>query len=320
MCASLAVGVCAACGLGNAAKAERDNVSATDTVLERNSAGSVISQRELRLDTDGNWIRHGQWRRWDDRGQLMESGQYDNNRRTGRWTKWLGPKQAGLLVPPETGFAAPLISQADFLADRLHGEWVIFDAGGRHVFRGEFHHGDRHGELTWWDGQGRVAWRQSYRRGRPEGPRLTRDRISGETAVAGEYLDGYRVERVAPGTPRGEARADGQLLVGPELPIHGDDFANSRFARYQLQHEVLKHGAWRQWNSAGQLVMQGQFDRGQARGRFEWRHANGQLAAAGDFEAGQYSGEWRWWDPAGVQTASRDAPVAAISARPAAVK
>lgn len=296
-------------------------VPATDVVLERDSAGRVVVRREMQLDAAGNWVRSGAWQRWDEGGELLESGQFEADRRCGRWTRWIGGDEARRLLGGCDNFEPALVSQADFVAGQLHGEWVVFDAAGRRLLRGEFRHGMRHGDFAWWTAAGQLAWRQCYQKGLPVGERLAREPKTGDLVVTATYLDGYRqVQSDKEFSGSAGPRAAGMLLVGPERPVAHDDFAESKLARYTVEDEVLRHGVWRQWAGNGQPVMRGVFDRGRPEGRFEWRHPNGQLAVAGEYVAGRPAGKWQWWDPNGTQLALEDVAPPAVARRPNRVK
>ncbi|MCA9237165.1 MAG: hypothetical protein KDA44_16945 [Planctomycetales bacterium] len=281
--------------------AATETVASTDVIAERDAAGTVRVRREMRLNAAGDWVRHGAWQRWNGEGNLVESGQYAAGQRTGRWTKWLAADDGRELLADDAGFALPLVSQADFQADRLDGEWVVFDGAGRRILRAEFAAGQRHGELVRWNSDGDSVLQQRYVNGLPEGPRHCFDQTSGLLTVSAEYVAGYRLvaSSAAPAVPCGR-RSAGMVLVGPETAVTPDDFAASQLAQYESGREVLRHGAWRTWAANGQLIMEGQFDRGRAEGALQWRHPNGQLAVVGQYAAGQPAGPWQWWDAAGT--------------------
>ncbi len=39
-------------------------------------------------DARGNYLNHGSWKMWDQRGNLVAQGQYEYGNRTGTWIRW----------------------------------------------------------------------------------------------------------------------------------------------------------------------------------------------------------------------------------------
>jgi antitoxin component YwqK of YwqJK toxin-antitoxin module len=229
-------------------------------------------------------------------------------RRTGAWRRWIASAdEVPSLAPALEGFAAPFLSEAEFVAGELHGQWLVSDALGRPCLAIAFVGGERHGDLEQWNPNGRPVRRETYRNGRLDGEAFERHQAEQRLVHAATYVRGYRVVRATAylGDGSGRRRCEGDFLVGPQSLVAADDFWESRLAEFSHGGECIPHGPWRHWHANGQLAASGRYEWGQPEGDFVWRHANGQKAATGAFAAGAPSGAWRWWSADGVQTAAR---------------
>ena len=59
----------------------------TELIKERYPNGRVKIAREVTQDNHGNYINHGSWKMWDERGTLVAQGQYHEGQRTGLWNR-----------------------------------------------------------------------------------------------------------------------------------------------------------------------------------------------------------------------------------------
>lgn len=62
----------------------------------------------------------------------------------------------------------------------------------------------------------------------------------------------------------------------------------------------IRHGLFRAFSEAGQLVSEGSFANGLEEGLWRDFHGNGQLAAEGCYVAGKEHGPWRHWSVDGT--------------------
>jgi antitoxin component YwqK of YwqJK toxin-antitoxin module len=293
-------------------------LSAAEVIRQQDAAGHVRVVREVAEDAGGNCVNHGLWQEFAVDGRLVAEGHYDMGRRTGAWRRWLdATAEAPSLAPTLEGFIAPFVSEAEFAAGQLHGQWLVSDALGRPCLAITFAGGERHGDLQQWNPDGRLVCRETYRHGLLDGETFDRDAAEQRLTHAANYVRGYRVVRgtayLADGS--GRRRCEGDFLVGPQTVAAADDFWESRLAEFAHGDECIPHGLWRHWHPKGQLAASGRYEWGRPEGDFVWRHDNGQKAAAGSYAAGQPSGAWRWWNADGLQTAARTLETPAATAQ-----
>src|SRR5262245_30634896 len=79
---------------------ENDGTS-VEVIKERFPGGAVKIEREVTQDAQGNYINHGTWKMWDQKGNVVAQGQYDRGNRTGEWIRWYrSVTEAELLSKP----------------------------------------------------------------------------------------------------------------------------------------------------------------------------------------------------------------------------
>src|SRR5262249_16760811 len=130
--------------------------------------------REVTQDTQGNYVNHGTWKMYDEKGNPVVQGQYEYGNRTGTWVRWYrSASEAGLLTKmPYQQYPGPFVSQATFKGDLLDGAWTIFDAKMRKISQWSFAGGKRHGTSTWWYANGKKMREAQFVNGDMEGPYL----------------------------------------------------------------------------------------------------------------------------------------------------
>jgi antitoxin component YwqK of YwqJK toxin-antitoxin module len=258
--------------------------------------GRVKIERAVTTDAGGNRINHGIWRMWDPAGKLVAEGQYEFGRREGAWRRWLNREDARLLIAaPFDQFEAPFISRANFIADRMDGQWTIADARGRNCSRVSLKNGKRSGTATLWLPDGQVLREASFQNGLPDG--LLRERsLHGELEVVAAYVGGHQVVNKMTCFPESDVKqVEAACLVAVTQEFVPDDYWALQFAEYSVQATDVRHGTWKSWYSNGQLQCQGEYQNGRNAGRFTWWHANGQQAAMGQLVDGRPDGGWTWW-------------------------
>ncbi len=75
----------------------------SEVIKERFPDGSIKIEREVTQDAAGNYLNHGVWKMWDQKGNLVVQGQYRYGNRTGNWIRWY-----------RSVSEAPLLTQAPY--------------------------------------------------------------------------------------------------------------------------------------------------------------------------------------------------------------
>ena len=66
---------------------EDENAEAVETITERYPDGTTKISRQVTQDTDHNYVNHGAWTGWNQRGEKLSQGEFRLGRRHGRWTR-----------------------------------------------------------------------------------------------------------------------------------------------------------------------------------------------------------------------------------------
>ncbi|WP_425399681.1 toxin-antitoxin system YwqK family antitoxin [Aeoliella sp.] len=274
------------------------NKAKIEVFRERYPNGNVHIEREVTLDTDGNYVNHGSWQMLDPSGSLIASGQYNYGKRIGTWTLSLDRNNAEILrEAPFRMFKAPFTSNANFSNDKIDGDWLILDAEQRKVSQISFENGVRHGLAMTWLPSGDVLRQAEYNQGTPVGEVLQANNSTGKLERAATYLDGRRIATNVEYHTRAkrQKRIEEMYLAPKTVQKTADDFWNSKFATYDQQGEPLRHGTSKSWYTNGQLEIEGQYEYNKRVGHFRFWHPNGQISAEGDFKNNDYAGHWVWW-------------------------
>jgi antitoxin component YwqK of YwqJK toxin-antitoxin module len=281
-------------------------VMGEEIFTERYPDGSVRIEREVSLDTDGNYVNHGPYRLWSRNGDLIAEGDYDMGKRVGVWTRWADRKESPLLNEPSfKKFSAPFLSQASFVDGIVDGEWLIFDANQRKCSQISIKQGKRHGLALLWTPNGNIIQQSSYENGMPQGDVLKLKGDKGVLSRVKVYLDGREVINEKTNFPRTKVtKTEANYLAAPTVQTKPDDFWNIRFATYKSDGKVLRHGEWKTWRTDGKLQLSGQYARDQKVGHFVYWHTNGQISAEGEFYNDKHEGDWVWWHSNGQKAVS----------------
>ena len=264
---------------------------------ERYTNGKVKIEREVALDSEGNYVNHGSWKMWDQAGVLIADGQYDMGLRVGSWTRVLGRNQTDLLrQSPFNRFKAPFVSQATFDNDKMNGEWLIIDADQRKCSQISLEKGIRNGLAITWMTNGKILRQTQYDHGVPVGEVLQTEPSSGETKQVATFLDGRRVAKNTAKHGRSQQKKSEEMYLAPKtVQTTADVFWATNFAKYGTEGESLRHGISRAWYTNGQPEWTGEYRYDKRIGQFQYWHANGQLAATGHYQNDAYTGQWIWW-------------------------
>jgi antitoxin component YwqK of YwqJK toxin-antitoxin module len=276
---------------------EGDAEEAAEVIKDRYPNGSVRIERQVTQDAQGNYLNHGTWKNWDERGNLIAQGQYEYGNRTGVWIRWYRSVQdANILAKlPYSQFVGPFISQATFKNDQLDGLWTIYDGKTHKISQWSFVAGKRQGPSTWWYANGKKMREANFQNGDMDGEylewapdatlRVKETFESGrKLAVKTSYYNGGKVKK-----------SEGMYLFAKDVEHSPDDWWNCKLVTTVKTGKDEKHGAWTAWFQSGQPQLEGNYENDLQVGQFTWWHSNGQRALQGEFARGKQVGKWTWW-------------------------
>jgi antitoxin component YwqK of YwqJK toxin-antitoxin module len=295
-----------------------------ESVIDRYPDGKPKIERQVVLDSTGNYVNHGEWKHLDQKGNVVAQGHFDMGQRIGPWMRLLSVKDADVLNQfPFNRFKPPFRSAANFVNDQMEGEWQITDAAQRKCMEVSMSAGKRNGASTVWLSNGDIFSQAAYDNGTREGDVLERD-PKGVLRRVATYIGGRSlVTRTAKGRGK-HKKSEEEFLEGPTVLKTPDDFWTLQLAEYAVEGEAVRHGHSTIWFDDGQLQQQGSYRHGKKSGSFTfyydngqvaatgqyaddvpdgswtWSHRNGQKATLGQYHAGQPSGPWRWWKEDGI--------------------
>ena len=272
-----------------------------EVIQERYPGGELKVRREVTQDAQDNFILHGEWKMWDEAGNLIGAGEYRNNHREGQWFRIHSAKDAPLFsTMPYSEFSAPFRSEATFKDGKLDGKWAITDSEGRVVSEAEYANGVLNGASKWHYVSGSLMKEASYENGLLNG--LVRTYDANSTLIEEEkFEEGHKIamkiERNKAGQKEWEAMyMHAQLVIDTEV-----DWWNAKPATYKAVGEDVKHGLATGWHPNGQMRVQGVYDRDRPDGQFTWWYSNGQEEVSGGFKEGLKHGMWVWRHPNGLK-------------------
>ncbi len=275
--------------------------SLAETIRERYPNGSVRIERGVTQDDQSNYVNHGPWKMWDDRGTLIAEGHYRHGQRHGTWNRWYRTGEAALLnEAPYNQFQGPFISQAIFNNGRLHGNWTIFDSKQQKISEVEYADGLRHGIATWWYANGRKMQEFVYREGAIDGELLQWD-ATAKLIAKDTYQMGRKLASKVTFYDAGQKKTEGLYLHAQLSVASADDWWNAKPAVYTQQGKDERHGPWTAWHPNTQIQLEGKFHHDNEVGRFTWWYANGQKALEGEYVSGKQTGQWTWWHENGLK-------------------
>jgi antitoxin component YwqK of YwqJK toxin-antitoxin module len=274
-----------------------------EIVRERYPNRSVKVEREVTQDAQGNYINHGSWKMWDERGTLVAEGRFKNGERDGVWNRWYRGNEADLLTKiPYQQFTAPFISQGVFKYGKLDGKWTIYDSKQRKISEWEFADGERHGKSTWWFANGRKMRDIDFDKGEINGEFIEWNAEGKETAKS-TYQHGRKLAAKTE-YHKGNSKhkeSEGLYLHAKEIVQTPDDWWDAKIAVYTKQGKDEKHGPWVSWYPSGHKHIQGEYKNDLQVGKFTWWYENGQIALEGTYENGKQVGPWVWWHQNGLK-------------------
>ncbi|QDU27443.1 MORN repeat variant [Anatilimnocola aggregata] len=288
-----------------AAKSDDDDI-VTELVKERFANGTIKAEREMAQDRDGNFVLHGVYRQYDERGQIVCEGTHEQGQAVGTWKRYYRGGDAALLATaPYKDFQAPFTSQASFVDGQLHGKWTISDAKQRKISEIDFANGNRHGKAAWFYPNGTLLSQAAYDHGRVHGDVMKwgtdASLLGKETFTHGRKLapkvDYYDAEH---------KRSEIFYLHAPLVVKTTDDFHAATLAVFEIRGQDEKFGSFRIWHANGQLARQGEFRYNLPVGKASWYYSNGQKQMEGTYVDGKQDGTWTWWHQNGIKQIAGD--------------
>ena len=277
-----------------------------ELIQERYPNRAIKVEREVKQDANGNYVNHGIWKMWDQRGNVVAEGQFQDGERDGTWNRWYRTGEVELLrKAPYSQFIGPFISQATFVSGKLDGKWTIFDAKQHKISEWDFSAGQRNGKSIWWYSNGQKMREIEYREGEIDG-QFVEWTPDAQVTVRDTYQGGRRIaKKVAEHNP-GQKKSEGTYLFAKDIIKTADDYWNCQLATYQKAGKDEKHGPWTSWYSTGQKQMIGEYRNDAPVGKFTWWHLNGQKALEGSYVNGKQHGRWIWWHQNGQKSIQGD--------------
>lgn len=272
-----------------------DGVRTLDIIRERYPDGTVKIEREVTQDEKENYINHGMWKMFNQRGTVLAEGQYVNDKRDGTWVRFYQGKESELFSSmPYKQFKGPFVSQATFKEGQLHGSWKIYDSSQHKISEFSMAEGQRDGKSTWWFANGQKMREIDYKEGAIDGQLLewTPDKklVTNSTYQSGRKL-AAKVTKYKNGSPQTEG-----MYLHAELVLDTpDDWWNATVATSVSSGMDERHGPWKSWHPNGQEHVSGEYENDIPVGTFTWWYPTGQKALVGTYEGGQRHGFWDWW-------------------------
>ena len=285
-----------------------------ETVEERYDSGKVKIRREMTLDVEGNYVRHGGWTMFSETGQTLAEGKFVANQRHGAWYRTVEWGQSPLLnTQPYPSFEAPFRSEAQFASGKLHGKWTITDKQGRLASEWLYQNGQLEGKARWFHPDGSIREEVNYVNGLIDGEwRIVEPDGKVESST---FVQGRKLASKQDVYEDGSLKWDGVFLHETFVVNTEDDWWNTKPVTYKKVGDPERHGKFTSWYENGHKKFTGEFKHEVRTGEFTWWHENTQVAVKGAFVDGERDGVWTWWHENGqkaiqgrYQTGKLDGP------------
>ncbi|MEQ1827862.1 MAG: hypothetical protein ABL921_18015 [Pirellula sp.] len=265
-----------------------------EVVRERHKSGRVKTEREVVLNEDGDFVNDGQFKQWNEKGELVASGTYAKGKREGVWIQIVWAGDAKLLQSlPYNKFKAPFHSVAEFKEDEMNGFWIITDADNREVSQIELSNGIRSGQATWKFPDGKALYEAYYTDGVLNGLYIERD-SDGKVVRQQDYLEGRRVDIKRDFYPDKKVKSEIQILTNKPRIATKDDFLSLSLATYAIDDGATPNGPFVQFFANGAVRARGSYVNGELDGKYETWHENGEKECVGAYANGQRVDSWVW--------------------------
>jgi antitoxin component YwqK of YwqJK toxin-antitoxin module len=277
-----------------------------ETIRERYPNRRIRIERQVTQDALGNYLNHGSWKMWDERGTLMAEGRNIEGLREGVWNRWHTGNDSKLFGEyPYSKFTPPFVSQAEFKDGQLHGAWTIFDGKQHKISEWNFTNGQRQGVSVWFHPNGKKLREINYKDGTVDGEVLEYTE-TGKVSKNETFQQGRQPALQTENYPDGAKKTQGMYLRAPLVVKAADDWWNALPAVFTSVGKAERHGEWMTWYPNGQEQLRGNFQNDKEDGLFVWWYPNGQKSAEGEYRAGQQQGTWVWWHTNGQKSSEGD--------------
>jgi len=282
-----------------------DKGVAAEVIHERFPNRSVKVERHVVQDASGNYVNHGTWTMFDEKGRTVGCGDFRYGERNGLWTRWhpAGGKDMFSQVPYKH-FQAPFVSEVTYDNGRPHGKWTVYDNKDRKCSEFAFEHGERQGKSVWYYPNGEKMREIDFTAGQLDGH--WQEWGPNKSLTMNEaYQSGRRLAKKVETYPNGKTKSDGTYLFAREVLKHTYDWWNGTVTTTSAKEgKDQRHGAYTAWHKNGQKSEEGHYLNDLPVGKFTWWFANGQLSIEGQFDSGDRDGAWTWWHENGQKAVS----------------
>ena len=272
-----------------------------ETIRTRYPDGKVQILKNVVQDEMGNFYNHGVWRLYNQDGQVLAEGQFNQGLMEGQWQRWHPAGSEGLFsTEPFNQFQGPFHSFATFAHGKLDGVWIMYDKERQKILEIPYRQGKRHGSAIWWYPSSNKMRQASFRNGQLDGQLKEWDQQN-KLVRNDEFISGKKIVRNT-SFFRPKQKESETYFLDTELELEGDDnWWDAQPASFSTRGEAIQHGPASAWHDNGQLKMKGQYLYNHREGRFTWWHQNGQRSLAGAYDGGGKTGLWTWWHPNGMK-------------------
>ncbi len=225
--------------------------SVTVELLTYHPNGQLASSTDMLRN-----IQHGKHVAYSPTGEVIAKGQFENNRKSDKWS-WFGRDgipdslrtfEKGMLSGKSVDYSSSgeKTREIMYLNHKYHGKSIQYNDNGKKSLIGEYMHGIPHGKWTWFNTSGKKERIVTYKKGIKDGP-VSIWNDQGKKAMTGTYINDK------------------------------------------------KNGEWK-WHSDNKgLDSLIQFSENKYMGKYQIWHVNGQKAVNGEYQNGIKIGEWKWY-------------------------
>ncbi len=275
-----------------------------ELIQERYPNRAIKIEREVVQDASGNYVNHGKWTMYDERGRMVACGQYRYGERHGVWTRWHAAGEKDMFAQaPYKLFQAPYVSEVNFDNGRLHGKWTVYDKQDRLCSEFLFEDGERQGKSTWYYPNGHKMREIDYTAGQLDGQWREWGANNNSLTMNETYQDGRRLAKKVEKYPNGQPKLEGTFLFAREVLKSNYDWWNGTIkTTSQKEGKDQRHGQYTTWHKNGQKEEEGQYLNDLPVGKSNWWYENGQKAIEGQYITGDRDGYWIWWHENGQKS------------------
>ncbi len=279
-------------------------VTTADVVRQRFANGKVHIERMVTQDAEGNFVNHGEYREFNERGELISSGNYSMGKRTGAWFRVVTPAETKTLNSyPFNKFRAPFTSSVEFIDDQMHGVWIITDKDKRIACQIQLHQGVREGSAVLFHSNGQVFSQSEYHNGVLNGMSIEKT-AEGKVVREDNFTDGQKLIVDTEHYPNKSIKSVMRYLSDVQQVATKDNWLTTTLATVSGSNEKQMHGEFVTYYDNGQISTKGRYNRGKLDGLYESWYKTGELASSGEYSQGKQVGPWTWRHANGMKRAA----------------